>query len=139
LHGERRIRSHRGFGEQQEAQMRVNRPVKKMIALVLGGVAVAVAAVAGAQAAGAQPGARVVTVAAGDQGKSRAVPPMLGPLSVGAGGGQAGRGAAVAGAVLSPSVGHALLHGGDECLRGRGLCPVLTGRGRVIARWPAML
>jgi hypothetical protein len=81
LHGERRIRSHRGFGEQQEAQMRVNRPVKKMIALVLGGVAVAVAAVAGAQAAGAQPGARVVTVAAGDQGKSRAVPPMLGPLS----------------------------------------------------------
>jgi hypothetical protein len=57
--------------------MRVNRPVKKMIALVLGGVAVAVASVTGAQALSAQPGARAVTVAAGDQGKSRAVPPML--------------------------------------------------------------
>jgi len=50
LHGECESGPTGGLGEQQEAQMRVNRPVKKMIALVLGGVAVAVASVTGAQA-----------------------------------------------------------------------------------------
>jgi hypothetical protein len=59
--------------------MSINRRVKLM-ALGLGGVAVAVVAVAFAQAAGAQPAARAVTVTAGSQGNSRAVPPMLPPL-----------------------------------------------------------
>ena len=59
--------------------MFINRPVK-LIALVLGGVAVAVAAATGAQAVGAQPGARAVTVATDNQGNPDAVPPMLGPL-----------------------------------------------------------
>jgi hypothetical protein len=59
--------------------MSVNRR-SKLMALGLAGAAMAVAAVTGAQAVGAQPGARAVTVAAGDQGKSRAVPPMLPPL-----------------------------------------------------------
>lgn len=59
--------------------MFINRPVKS-IALGLGGVVVAVAAVTGAQALGAQPAARAVTVAADSQGNSRAVPPMLGQL-----------------------------------------------------------
>ena len=59
--------------------MFINRRVKLM-ALGLGGVAVAVAAVTGAQAVGAQPAARAVTVAADSQGNSRAVPPMLPPL-----------------------------------------------------------
>jgi hypothetical protein len=57
--------------------MSINRRVKLM-ALGLGGVAVA--AVTSAQAVGAQPAARAVTVAAGAQGNSRAVPPMLPPL-----------------------------------------------------------
>ena len=48
----------------------INRPAK-IVAVGLAGAAVAVAAVTGAQA---------VTVAAGDQSKSRAVPPMLPPL-----------------------------------------------------------
>jgi hypothetical protein len=55
--------------------MFINRRVKLM-ALGL----VAVAAAAGAQAVGAQPAARAVTVAAASQGNSRAVPPMLPPL-----------------------------------------------------------
>lgn len=59
--------------------MSINRRIKLM-ALGLGGVAVAVAVVTGAQAVGAQPGARAVTVAAGSQGNSRAVLPMLPPL-----------------------------------------------------------
>ena len=59
--------------------MFINRRAKLM-ALGLGGVAVAVAAVAGAQAVGAQPGARAVTVTAGSQGNPGAVPPMLPPL-----------------------------------------------------------
>jgi hypothetical protein len=56
--------------------MSINRRVKLM-ALGLAGAAVAVAAVAGAQAVGAQPAAGAVTVAAGSQGNSRAVPPIL--------------------------------------------------------------
>ena len=59
--------------------MFINRRVKLM-ALGLGGVAVAVAVVAGGQAVRAQPGARAVTVTAGSQGNSRAVPPILPPL-----------------------------------------------------------
>ena len=59
--------------------MFTNRPVKLM-ALVLGGVAVAVAAVIGAQAVGAPPAARAVTVAADSQGYPDAVPPILGQL-----------------------------------------------------------
>jgi hypothetical protein len=58
--------------------MSINRPVKLMAV----GLAVAVAAVTGAQLLGAQPGVRAVTVAAGDQGNSRAVPPLLPPLRV---------------------------------------------------------
>src|SRR6476620_11355670 len=61
--------------------MRVNRPVKKMIALVLGGAAVAMATVTGAQALSAQPGARAATVAADNGGNPNAVPPILPPLS----------------------------------------------------------
>ena len=59
--------------------MLINRRIKLM-AVGLAGAAVAVTAVAGAQAAGAQPGAGVVTVATADQGTLRAVPPMLAPL-----------------------------------------------------------
>lgn len=56
--------------------MSINRRAKLM-AFGLAGAAVAVAAMTGAQAVSAQPGAGTVTVAAGDQGKSRAVPPLL--------------------------------------------------------------
>jgi hypothetical protein len=59
--------------------MSINRPVKLM-ALGLAGAAVAVAAVTGVQALGAQPGARAVTVAASSRGNPDAVPPMLRPL-----------------------------------------------------------
>jgi hypothetical protein len=59
--------------------MSINRRVKLM-AVGLAGAAVAGAAVTGAQVAAAQPGARAVTVAAGSQGNSGAVPPMLPPL-----------------------------------------------------------
>jgi hypothetical protein len=56
-----------GAGLAPGGAISVNRPAKLMAV----GLAVAVAAVTGAQA---------VTVAAGDQGRSRAVPPMLPPL-----------------------------------------------------------
>ena len=52
----------------------------KFIGLGLAGAAVAVAATAGIQSAGAQPGARAVTVATADQGSS-ALPPILPRLS----------------------------------------------------------
>jgi len=63
--------------------MGVNRRVKKMMALVLGGAAVVAAAAtqAGTPAFGAQPGARAVTVAADNGGNADAVPPILPPLS----------------------------------------------------------
>jgi hypothetical protein len=61
--------------------MRVNRPVKKMIALVLGCAAVVAAAQAGTPAFGAQPGARLVTVAADNGGNPPVGPPLLPPLS----------------------------------------------------------
>jgi hypothetical protein len=54
--------------------MLINRRTKLM------GLGLAVAAVAGAQAAGAQPSAGAVTVATAGQGGLRAVPPMLPPL-----------------------------------------------------------
>lgn len=68
--------------------MSVNHQVKKMIALVLGGAAVvvaaqtstAVAAQAGTQAFGAQAGARLVNTAADNGGNPNAVPPILAPL-----------------------------------------------------------
>lgn len=68
--------------------MSVNDRVKKMMVLVLGGAAVAVAAQtgtavaaqAGTQALGAKPGARPVTVAVGKRGIPDAVPPLLGTL-----------------------------------------------------------
>ncbi len=60
--------------------MAINRLVKKLIALVLGGAAVAVAAQTSAQALTAQPGARSVIAAATGQGNPNAVPPLLPPL-----------------------------------------------------------
>jgi hypothetical protein len=68
--------------------MSVNDRVKKMIVLVLGGAAVAVAAQtstavaaqAGTQALGARAGAGPVSVAAGSRGNPAAVPPILGLL-----------------------------------------------------------
>ena len=60
--------------------MRVNRGVKKMIGLVLGGAAVAVAAQAGTPALGAWADAGPVSAAASDQGNPNAVPPILAPL-----------------------------------------------------------
>jgi hypothetical protein len=68
--------------------MSVNRRTKKMMALVLGGAAVAVAAQtgtavaapAGTQALGARAGAGPVSAAAGNQGNPNAVPPLLAPL-----------------------------------------------------------
>ena len=59
--------------------MPINRLVEKLIAFMLGGVAVAVAAQTSAQALAAQPGARSV-IAAADQGNPNAVPPILAPL-----------------------------------------------------------
>ena len=56
--------------------MPINRLAKKLIALMLGGVAVAVAAQTSAQALAAQPVARSVIAAAG-QGNPNAVPPLL--------------------------------------------------------------
>lgn len=62
--------------------MPVNRRIKQMMALVLGGAAVVVAAqigtAVGAQAGTQAPGARVG--AAGNQGNPSAVPPILAPL-----------------------------------------------------------
>lgn len=68
--------------------MSVNRRVKKMIVLMLGGAAVAVAAQtstavaaqAGTSALGAGAGAGPVSVAAGSGGNPAAVPPLLGTL-----------------------------------------------------------
>jgi hypothetical protein len=65
-------------------QMSVNHRVKKMIALVLGGAAVVVAAqtsTAVAAQAGTQAfGARLVNAAADNGGNPNAVPPILAPL-----------------------------------------------------------
>jgi hypothetical protein len=127
LHGRGESGPIGGLGEQREAQMLINRPVKVSIALVLGGAAVVAAAQSGTQALGAQPGARLVSATAGSQGNSDAVPPDPGAaVVVGGGGNEAGRGAAVAGALLPASGGCPLQRCGDECLRGRGLRPVLT-------------
>ena len=68
--------------------MSVNRRIKKMMALVLGGAAVAVAAQtgtavaaqAGTQALGAQSGAQPVSAAASNRGSPNAGPPLLGIL-----------------------------------------------------------
>jgi hypothetical protein len=61
--------------------MPVNRPVKKMIVLVLGGAAVVAATQTGTPAFGAQPGARAVTATADDGGNPDVGPPILPPLS----------------------------------------------------------
>jgi len=58
----------------------VNRPVKKLIALVLGGAAVAIATQTSAQALSAQPGARAANAAADGQGNPNAEPPILPPV-----------------------------------------------------------
>jgi hypothetical protein len=60
--------------------MCVNRAVKRLIVLVLGGAAVMVMAQSGTQAFGAQSGAQPVSAAAGNQGNPDAVPPILAPL-----------------------------------------------------------
>jgi hypothetical protein len=69
-----------GLGEQPEAQMSNYHPVKKMIALALGGAAVAVAAQTSTPAPGARADTRPVSAAAGNQGNPNAVPPILAPL-----------------------------------------------------------
>jgi hypothetical protein len=73
------IRSHRGFGEQQKAQMPINRPVKKLVALVLAGAAVAVATQPGTQALGARACAWPVRAATDNRGNRNAAPPILRP------------------------------------------------------------
>jgi hypothetical protein len=60
--------------------MPINRPVNKLIALVLGGAAVAVAAQTSAQALSYQPGARAVNAAVAGQGNPHAQPPILPPV-----------------------------------------------------------
>jgi hypothetical protein len=60
--------------------MSVNRQIKKMMALVLGGAAVAVAAQTSAPAPGARADTGPVSAAAGNQGIPDAVPPILAPL-----------------------------------------------------------
>jgi hypothetical protein len=60
--------------------MCVNRAVKRLIVLVLGGAAVVAAAQSGTPALGAQLGARPVGAAAGDQGTPDVGPPLLGTL-----------------------------------------------------------
>jgi hypothetical protein len=60
--------------------MSVNRRVKKMIALVLGGAAIAVAAQTGAPALAAQTDAGPMSAAIGGQGNPDAVPPLLARL-----------------------------------------------------------
>jgi hypothetical protein len=59
--------------------MPVNRPVKKLTALVLAGAAVAVAAETGTQALAAESGARPVSAITDNQGNPNAVPPILRP------------------------------------------------------------
>jgi hypothetical protein len=56
------------------------RPVKKMIALALGGAAVVVAAQTSTPAPGARAYTRPMTAAAANRGNPDAVPPMLAPL-----------------------------------------------------------
>jgi hypothetical protein len=60
--------------------MSVNRRIKKMMALVLGGAAVAVAAQTSTPALGARADTGPVSAAAGNQGNANAVPPILAPL-----------------------------------------------------------
>ena len=60
--------------------MSVNRRVKRMIALVLGGAAVVAAAQAGMPALAARADAGPVSAAAGNGGIPAAVPPILAPL-----------------------------------------------------------
>jgi hypothetical protein len=55
--------------------MPINRPIRKLTALVLAGVAVAVAAETGTQSVAAQSGARPAITA--NQGNPKAVPPIL--------------------------------------------------------------
>lgn len=55
-------------------------PVKKMIALALGGAAVAMAAQTSTPAPGARADTRPASAAAGHQGNPNAVPPILAPL-----------------------------------------------------------
>jgi hypothetical protein len=69
-----------GLGEQPEAQMPNYHPVKKMIALALGGAAVAVAAQTSTPAPGARADTRPVSAAAANRGNPNAVPPTLAPL-----------------------------------------------------------
>jgi hypothetical protein len=59
--------------------MPINRPVKKLIAIVLAVAAVAAATGTGAQALGARHGARPVTATTRNQGNPNAVPPILRP------------------------------------------------------------
>ncbi len=60
--------------------MPINRPVKKLIALMLGGAAIVAAAQTSAQALNAQPGARAVNAAVGSHGNPNAEPPLLPPV-----------------------------------------------------------
>ena len=60
--------------------MPVNPPVKKLIALMLGGAAVAAAAQTSAQALSAQPEAPAVNAATDSHGNPNAQPPLLPPV-----------------------------------------------------------
>jgi hypothetical protein len=60
--------------------MPVNRPINKLIAVMLGGAVVAVAAQACAQPPSAPPGTRAVHAAADSQGNPNAQPPILPPV-----------------------------------------------------------
>jgi hypothetical protein len=59
--------------------MPINRPVKKLTALVLAGAAVTAATQAGAQPGGAQAAARPACTTTNDRGNPNAVPPVLRP------------------------------------------------------------
>jgi hypothetical protein len=59
--------------------MPINPPVKKLIALVLAGAAVAAATGTGAQALSARHGAQPVNATIRNQGNPNAVPPILRP------------------------------------------------------------
>ena len=115
-----------GLGSSRRTRRCLSIVESRLMALGLGGVAVAVAAVTSAQAVGAQPAARAVTVAAGAQDNSRAVPPMLPPLRASSWRKSGGPRRSSGRRCPTASRRARVTRRGDECLRGRGLRPVVT-------------
>src|SRR5262249_36571783 len=118
------------------------RPIKKMIALALGGAAVALAAQTTAAparrpGAGGRGGYR-----AGARGRWQREFPEWGAADTDAaapgrtGANEAGRGAATAKVRLPPSRQCPVQHCGDERLRSRGLRPIRPGSSHAQARRP---